>query len=488
MVIIFISFAILALVIGSNMTAITVDEKRKNIEGMSKNVSEMITEMYSPASAESFKQTFEAEEDEFFEYVKYASKITGELKVFLFDSEGRLIKAVYAEDAEIFASNTFSAATLSKLKANGELGGYDTVEGSLKTSVLYSAKPVFIKGQSGNNEAVVGYVFTCATESVVKQVIGTTVKTLVLASLWIFLAALVAVYFLSERISSPLKHMSRAAKSYATGNFDIRIPVQGSDEVAELATAFNQMATGLQNLENMRRSFLANVSHDLKTPMTTISGFIDAILSGAIPPEDQHEYLERIKNEVLRLSRLVRQLLDLSRLQAGDRKITPETFDICELARLIVLSFEQKIEDKQLDVEFECECENISVYADKDAIHQVMYNLCDNAVKFAREKGKYKISIFTEDKKAHVSVYNEGQGIEKEDLPFVFERFYKSDKSRGLDKTGVGLGLYISKTIIDAHRETITVDSEQGSFCEFEFTLPLIDSKKPLIEKTAQKD
>jgi signal transduction histidine kinase len=222
--------------------------------------------------------------------------------------------------------------------------------------------------------------------------------------------------------------------------------------------------------------------------MTTISGFIDAILSGAIPPENQTEYLERIKEEVLRLSRLVRQLLDLSRMQAGDRKIEPVAFDICEMARQIVLSFEQRIEEKYLDVSFECEEENLTVMADKDAIYQLLYNLCDNAVKFSRQGGKYTVKIVTADKKVHVSVYNEGQGICKEDLPFVFERFYKSDKSRGLDKSGVGLGLFISKTIIDAHRETITVESEQDEYCQFTFTLPYIENKKPLIEKTAVKD
>ena len=298
-----------------------------------------------------------------------------------------------------------------------------------------------------------------------------TVKTIILASLWVFLATLIAVYFLSERIIGPLKDMSRAAKSYAAGNFDIRIPVRGDDEVAELASAFNQMATGLESLESMRSSFLANVSHDLKTPMTTISGFIDAIISGAIPPENQTEYLERIKSEVHRLSRLVRQLLDLSRIQAGDRKFTFEQFDICEVARQIVLSFEQKIDEKKLDVEFNCEEDRMKVIADKDAIHQILYNICDNAVKFSREGGKYKIDITSRDKKVHVSVYNEGEGIPKEDLPFVFERFYKTDKSRGLDKTGVGLGLYISKTIIDAHGETISVQSEKGEYCRFEFTL-----------------
>ena len=222
--------------------------------------------------------------------------------------------------------------------------------------------------------------------------------------------------------------------------------------------------------------------------MTTISGFIDAIISGAIPQENVNEYLERIKSEVLRLSRLVRQLLDLSRIQAGDRKFEPTVFDICETARQIVLSFEQKIDEKKLDVEFNCDEERMKVVADKDAIHQILYNLCDNAVKFSRDGGKYRLDITQKDKKIHVSVYNEGQGIMSEDLPFVFERFYKSDKSRGLDKTGVGLGLYIAKTIIDAHGESIVARSEYGKYCEFEFTLQCADNKRAFIDKTAPKD
>jgi signal transduction histidine kinase len=323
----------------------------------------------------------------------------------------------------------------------------------------------------GEGDDIFGNLFVCASSFVLDSLLEVMIKTVVMSTLWVMLAAMIAVYFMTERIINPLREMSRAAKSYAAGNFDIRIPVRGDDEVAELASAFNQMASGLESLESMRSSFLANVSHDLKTPMTTISGFIDAIISGAIPSDSQNEYLERIKSEVLRLSRLVNQLLDLSRIQAGDRKFTFETFDICEVARQIVLSFEQKIDEKKLDVEFNCEEDRMKVVADKDAIHQILYNICDNAVKFSRTGGKYRLDIVSKDKKIHVSVYNEGEGIPKEDLPFVFERFYKTDKSRGLDKTGVGLGLYIAKTIIDAHGEAITVQSEKDSFCRFEFTL-----------------
>ena len=263
----------------------------------------------------------------------------------------------------------------------------------------------------------------------------------------------------------------KAAKSFAAGKFDVRVPVTGHDEISELAVAFNNMASSLADLENMRSTFLSNVSHDLRTPMTTISGFIDALLDGTIPPEKHEYYLRMIGDEVRRLSRLVAALLDVSRIQAGDRKFTMKAFDICEMARVILLSFEQKIDRKKLDVEFETDNENMYVWADRDAIYQILYNICDNAVKFSRDGGKYRIRIIEREKKVFVSVYNEGEGIKAEDVPHVFERFYKGDKSRGLDKTGTGLGLYIAKSIIDAHNEEIWVKSKYGEYCEFVFTL-----------------
>ena len=223
----------------------------------------------------------------------------------------------------------------------------------------------------------------------------------------------------------------------------------------------------------MRNTFVANVSHDLRTPMTTISGFIDNILSGAIPADRRDHYLELIRTEVQRLARLVNSLLDISRMQAGDRKFDFRNFDICEMARRILFSFEGKIDAKGLDVAFECDADRMSVCADHDAVYQILYNLCDNAVKFSREGGKLEIALaYVKDGRVTVSVYNEGEGIAAEDLPFVFERFYKGDKSRGLDKSGAGLGLFIAKTIMDAHHEKIWVESEQGKFCRFSFRLP----------------
>jgi signal transduction histidine kinase len=205
--------------------------------------------------------------------------------------------------------------------------------------------------------------------------------------------------------------------------------------------------------------------------MTTILGFIEGIKSGAIPPEKQEYYLDIISQEVHRLSRLVSQTLDISRLESGERKFNLTDFDVAETARLILISFEKKIDDKRLDVYFEAEDDEMLAFADKDAIHQVLYNLCHNAIKFSKEGGKFVISISrTVGKKIRISVFDEGESIPTEDLKLVFDRFYKTDKSRGLDKNGVGLGLYISKAIIDAHEEEIWAESKDGG-TEFIFTL-----------------
>jgi signal transduction histidine kinase len=317
-----------------------------------------------------------------------------------------------------------------------------------------------------------GYIFTCSDSIMMSELWELMFKIIMGAILWVLLAALIAVYFISERVIAPLREISKAAKSFADGKFDVRVPVRGRDEVAELAETFNNMAESLNNYDGMRNTFMSNVSHDLRSPMTSIAGFIDGILDGVIPPEQHEYYLRVVSNEVHRLSRLVSSLLDLSRIQAGDRKFTMTRFDVCETAKRILISFEQKIDAKHLEVEFELAEERIYVNADSDAVYQVIYNLCHNAVKFSSEGGRLKIAISRlKGKKVLVEVYNDGQGIAKEDLQHVFDRFYKGDKSRGLDKSGAGLGLFISKTIIEAHGERIWVESEYGKNCSFKFTL-----------------
>ena len=327
---------------------------------------------------------------------------------------------------------------------------------------------------------ICGYVVSLYSTEKDDILIGTTRRTVINSSAWVMLAAVIAIYFITDRIISPLKNMTSAAKSFGKGDFSTRVSVYGSDEVAALANAFNNMADSLENLEKMRSSFLASVSHDLRTPMTTIAGFIDGIMSGAIPPDKQDYYLQIISSEIHRLSRLVSQILDISRLESGDRKMNFVTFDVVEMSRIVLLSFEQKIEEKKLDVSFVADDEEeMLVYADKDAIHQVIYNLCHNAIKFSREEGMLEIKITNVDQRQiRISVYDDGQSISEEESRKIFERFYKTDQSRGLDKSGVGLGLYISKTIIDAHKETIGVNSVEDKGCEFYFTLKRAKSQK----------
>lgn len=286
----------------------------------------------------------------------------------------------------------------------------------------------------------------------------------------------VAIYFVTNKLTRPLRIMASATKSFSEGDFTVRVPVEGEDEIAQLAIAFNHMADSLSDLESVRRSFVANVSHELKTPMMTIGGFIDGILDGTVPKEKERQYLETVSEEIKRLSRMVRSMLSIARIEAGDMKISPTTFDMNELVCRTVFAFEQKIEEKNLEV-MGLDSDGVYAFADNDLIHQVIYNLIDNAVKFASEGGCISFSYKTEGDKVFVSVRNTGAGIAQSELPRLFDRFYKTDKSRSLDKTGVGLGLYIVQTIVNQHKGDLIVQSVEGEYTEFTFSVSAADSK-----------
>ena len=319
-----------------------------------------------------------------------------------------------------------------------------------------------------------GVLFFCSDSVYERFFVNRIINIIIMNCLWVLVAAMVIVYFMTEKIVSPVREMSKAAKSFSLGRFDVRIPVKGNkDEIGELASAFNDMAALLAVNEETQRSFLSNVSHDLRTPMMSIGGFVDSILDGTIKQEEQEYYLNIVSTEIRRLSRLVSSLLDITKIQAGETKFNKKNFDICETARIVIISLEQKIDAKHIEIDFDCTNEKMCVFADSDAVQRIIYNLVENAIKFTPEKGLIKIHIKEndKDKKIYVSVYNTGTGIPADDIPFVFDRFYKSDRSRGLDKTGVGLGLFIVKTMIDAHEEKIWVTSEYEKYCEFTFTM-----------------
>ena len=295
------------------------------------------------------------------------------------------------------------------------------------------------------------------------------------ASAFIIITSLI-IYVSTYNITRPLRDMSEATKQYSKGDFSYRIKRNRRNTVREfdeLSAAINSMADSLEEFENSRTEFVANVSHELKTPMTTIGGFIDGILDGTIDSSQQNYYLEIVSDEVKRLSRLVVAMLNMSKIEAGEMRIKPERFNVTQQLIGIFMSFEQKIEDKKIDVKGLESLSNFYIEADIDMISQVFYNLIDNAVKFTDENGE--ISAFMNDDGEYVSVTvrNTGKGIKPEDLDHIFERFYKGDKSRSLNAKSAGLGLFIVKNVINLHGGEITADSVYEKYTEFTVKLKI---------------
>lgn len=287
--------------------------------------------------------------------------------------------------------------------------------------------------------------------------------------------AVVFQYAYSRRMARPLHEMEEAANRFARGDYSARVsPYDGQDELGTLTDAFNAMAESLCQNETRRRDFVANVSHELRTPMTTIAGFADGLLDGTIPPEQQDKYLEKISSETKRLSRLVRSMLDMSRLRDRDAASRMEKFDLSEMVVQTALNFEERVTKKRLDMDLHMPEDQILVRGDVDALTRVVYNLIDNAVKFADEGTSLTVSVWKENGRAYTSVTDRGETIPRAELPRIFDRFHKSDRSRSKDKDGVGLGLYMVREIIAAHNQDIYVTSENG-VTSFTFTLELAE-------------
>ncbi|MCI8554844.1 MAG: HAMP domain-containing histidine kinase [Clostridiales bacterium] len=406
--------------------------------------------------------------------------------VFLTDTDGRVLLSSTGSTAQIQGAR-LPDETVKRL---AELKGreYFTVGtlGGLYAERQYTAGVPIVK-----DNRIIGYAFVSAPAEGLSFYLSNNLQMFFLSALGVLTLAFIALYVMTFRMVRPLRRMAAATRSFAVGDFSCRIPVRGRDEVAELASALNSMAVSLSSVEGMRRDFVANVSHELKTPMTTIAGFIDGILDGTIPEEKRTHYLKIVSDEVKRLSRLVKTMLDLSRIDSGKLKVTPVVFDLTEVIGTALLSFEQRIERKGVRITGLEECPRMEVTADYDLIGQVCYNLLDNAVKFTNEGGEVSIRIEYESAgerqtgRTTVAIRNTGAGIPAEEMPHVFERFYKSDKSRSLDKNGVGLGLYIVKTVIVLHHGEIVVRSVAGEYCEFAFWLP--DAARPVDHSSADK-
>lgn len=323
------------------------------------------------------------------------------------------------------------------------------------------------KFQAAGNEY---YLFSKLSDTPLQQYLTKLIITLAIASVAILVLVFIAIYAAVKHLMTPVKEMTLAAKRFGNGDFSEKLYVPEDNEFGFLANSLNEMASSLEAIEENRKSFISNVSHELRTPMTTIGGFVDGILDGTIPKEKHNYYLNIVSEEVDRLARLVTSMLNISKYEAGEMKMTKKTFDLMPLLVKVLLMFETRIDNKHVEIRG-IEHGRFMVSADKDLMQQVLYNLVENAVKFVDDGGYIEFAFENRDGSSVIRIRNSGDGLKANEISKVFDRFYKADASRGIDKTGVGLGLSIVRSIIKLHDGKILVRSEPNSFVEFEITI-----------------
>ncbi len=410
-------------------------------------------------------------------------KVMGEstyTTIYLSDLQGNVVLSSEKDEDKNPFPKTIPIEIIKAIREKGRFRETGKLSGAFKFEQYTVAETV-----TNKDGRVTGILFASTSAVALTTFIIDMVKMFMISALLVMVFILIMAYMVTKNMVRPLQEMLEATHRFATGDFTMRVPVSGDDEVAMLCASFNAMASSLATLEQTRRSFTANVSHELKTPMTTIGGFIDGILDGTIPPEKENYYLKIVSSEIQRLSRLVRSMLNISKIEAGELKITPTSVDITDIIIRTTLLFENRLEEKNIEVRG-LDSPKFYVSADADLIHQVVYNLIENAVKFVNEDGYLEFGFVQKNNKTYVSVRNSGSGITPEEITRVFDRFYKSDKSRSLDKNGVGLGLYIVKTILNVHGGEIFIRSEVNNYTEFVFALPSVQQQKPKRKKQTE--
>ena len=351
---------------------------------------------------------------------------------------------------------------------NGE-NVYDTTEfeSFFGFKALVLGKPIINHGISE------GGIFCAAPAPRLSQLKGEIFRLIWWSMITALICALCIGYFITRQISKPIREIDKAVKAVSKGDYSKKIDLHGSPEMHILSENFNKMTASLENLDMTSKNFIANVSHELRTPMTIITGFLQGVADGTVPAEKRGEYIDLVINETKRLTRLVNDLLDVARIESGSSKMVFEKFDINERLRLALIKFENRIEEKNIDVQLMLASDVTYVYAVEDSIERVLTNLIDNAVKFTNTGGNICLKTAIRGDTVYISVINTGEGVDEHEIEQIWQRFHKSDKSRSRDKTGAGLGLYIVKSIVNMHNQNITVTSEKGGLTEFKFTLKL---------------
>ena len=392
---------------------------------------------------------------------------SAEAYLFFTDNDGRVMIASSPDKLE---SLTVPEEMMEKIDASD--ADYYHVFGTLG-GMLDGKSYITVSEMRNENGQPSGYLFLCSSGEQLTQFKQQFWSNFLLSACVMLLCASILTKLLMRKLTDPLQKVTDAAQRFGGGDLSVRVEgVEGEGEVADLARTFNRMADNIQTNDNSRGQFMGNIAHELRTPMTTIKGFVDGILDGTIPPEMQNHYLQLVSEETGRLARLIQNMLDLSKLESGEYQVNARMFNIWDTLTGVALSAEQRINDGMIEIEGLTMDEKALVYADPDLIHQVVYNLLDNAIKFTPAGGTIRFSVEKLGPETEIAVWNSGQGISPEALPYVFQRFYKEDRSRGLHARGAGLGLNICKVLVNLSGGQIRVESQQGEWCRFVFTLP----------------
>ena len=399
------------------------------------------------------------------------NKLTNEINIlhdyinasFIFIDSNFIID-MCSEDLQKFYGMDLSLEELEPLEYGQTVVLKGQLNGIFEEEVVTLAYPIFV----GND--FIGAVLLSTPISLIQQSILGLAMIMLLVCIISLLIATLLIYISSLKMTTNLKTINNAAKVIANGDLEKRIVVVGQDEVAQLSESFNNMADNLDFQNKSRIEFISNISHDIRTPLTSIKGFLEAILDGTIPEEKTPHYLNIVMEETMRLTKMANDLLDLNKIQTLEIKVVKAKFDINELIRYTVLVFEKKLKSKHIDIIVVFNEEKNIVNSDQDKIQRVIYNLIENSIKFTPEYGTISITTIDEKGKLFVKIRDNGCGINKDSQKNVFDRFYKEDKSRGINKEGCGLGLSIVKAFIDAHDEEVFLNKEIESGCEFIFS------------------
>jgi signal transduction histidine kinase len=383
--------------------------------------------------------------------------------IWFYGTDGNLIAASNPEDYSNLPENIYDLDSNIELEDSFTRTGtfYDIFEGT----VISIGIPVY------SDKELAGYMILHTAMTELEEVQDEMLNAMYIPFFGMLLVVVLVLIFFSGTILRPLSKINRTAREYAKGNFEAKTGVKRKDELGELADSLEYMAGELNKLDEYRKNFIANISHDFRSPLTSIKGYLEAMLDGTIPVEKYDRYLNIVLNESQRLTKLTEGLLELNDFDTYGPVLKRQRFDIVDVVKETRNTFEGRCEEKNIDFRLVCPAKDTFVYADKMKIGQVVYNLVDNAIKFSSDGGKIVVTISQKNDKIFVSVKDEGPGIEKDKQNKVWVRFYKTDSSRGKDKQGTGLGLSITKEIIKAHGENINLISTEGAGSEFVFSL-----------------